>query len=170
MRRILSLLLVTIFLVGCSTKANPVNWFDNDPPEKDNFTDVEKTNPLIPEGDGGFFQSGREERARYKGVPIDSVIEVRTERVPDGLIIKARGLAATQGVYAARLTPANADETPEDGVLTYRLEARNDENVTTQGAQQTREVVVARKRTDQELEGTRIIRIESATNSVETRR
>lgn len=169
MRSILPILFVTILVAGCSTKANPVNWFDNDPPEKDNFTGVEETNPLIPEGDGGFFQSGREERARYKGVPIDTVTEVDIERVPGGVIIKARGVSATQGVYEARLTPANEDETPEDGVLIYRLEARNDESRNAQGASKTREVVVGRKRTEQELAGATRVRIESATNAVEAR-
>lgn len=163
------LLLATVFIAGCSTRANPVNWFDNDPPEKDNFTDIEETNPLIPEDSGSFFQSGREERERYKGVPINRVTEVKIERVPGGVIIKARGLAETQGVYAARLTPANPDEVPEDGVIVYRLEARNNPEMITQGPEVTREVIVGRKRTIQELGGARRIRVESATNALEAR-
>ncbi len=164
------LLTATIFLTGCSSNYNPVNWFDNDPPEEDNFTPIEETNPLIPQSEGNFITEGREERNRYKGVPIDRVTAVRTERVPGGLLIKAWGLANTQGVYEARLTPVNSDEAPEDGVLRYRLLARNDPNTTVQGAQVTREVIVARKRTDQELAGTRIIRVEGANNTVEVRR
>ena len=85
------------------------------------------------------------------------------------MIIKARGVSATQGVYEARLTPVNEDETPEDGVLIYRLEARNDESRNAQGASKTREVVVGRKRTEQELAGATRVRIESATNAVEAR-
>ena len=169
MRIILPLLLLaTIFVAGCSTRANPVNWFNNDPPEEDNFTAIEESNPLIPDGDGGFFRSGREERARYRGVPIDAVTDVTIERVAGGVIITARGLASTQGVYDARLTPA-AGEVPEDGVLVYRLEARNDPNVTSAGTERTREVIVARKRTQQELGGAKRVRIESATNAVEAR-
>lgn len=171
MRKLFPFLLTsTIFLTGCSSNYNPVNWFDNDPPEADNFTPIEETNPLIPQDDGNFLTSGRDDDVGYQGTPIDRVVEVRTERIPGGLIIKAWGMANTQGIFNARLTPANDDEAPEDGVLLYRFEALNDPFQTAQGAKETREVVVARKRTDQELGNTRIIRIEGANNAVEARR
>ena len=46
---IILLLLATVLIAGCSTRANPVNWFNNDPPEEDVLTPIEETNPLIPD-------------------------------------------------------------------------------------------------------------------------
>lgn len=164
------LLTATLFIAGCSSSYNPVNWFGGDRPEDDNFTPIEETNPLIPQSEGNFITEGRDERNRYRGVPIDRVTTVATERVPDGLIIKVTGMSNTQGVYDARLIPVSPDEKPEDGVLVYSLHALNDVNQRVQGSAKTREVIVARKRTDQELGNTRVIRIESATNALEVRR
>ena len=171
-------LISTLVLSGCSTirdsRANPFNWFGGT--EEVAAGDVAATgdgrpgeaNPLIPET-SGLLQS-REERNQYRGTPIDAIAEVTLERVPGGVMIRATGLAATQGIYEARLTPENDDESPVDGVLSYRLEVLNNPYVRAQGPAATRQVTVARTLTDQELADTRIIRVKGVQNALETRR
>lgn len=162
-----ALLLSFLVMSGCGTVANPMNWFGNDGPDEAVLEPVEADNPLIPETTG-LFAAAREERARYKGTPIEAVTDLTIERVPGGLLVRATGLAATQGVYDARLTPGNEDELPEDGVLTFRLEAQNAQ--IGGGAPQTREVIVARRLTEQQLGGARTIRVEGVQNALERRR
>ena len=76
--------------------------------------------------------------------------------------------SATQGVFNARLAPQNEDELPEDGVLTYQLQAQYKQIIG--GAPETREVTVARKLTDQETRDVRVIRVEGLQNALERRR
>lgn len=168
-----ALLASTLLISGCSSisesRANPFNWFGDDEPPAAQPVSSEEANPLIPDNTG-LFGASRAENARYKGTPIDAISAVTLERVPGGVIIRATGVAATQGIYEPRLTPDNADESPVDGVLTYHLEAVRAEDVTVQGPTETREVIVARKLTEQELGNTRIIRVEGLQNSLEARR
>lgn len=177
-KTLLVVLISTLSLSGCSSvrdsRVNPFNWFGGteEVAAGDVATDEDASpgaaNPLIPQR-SGLLQS-REERNQYRGTPIDAITEVILERVPGGVMIRATGLAATQGIYEARLTPDNKDEAPVDGVLTYRLEVLNNPNVRAQGPAATRQVTVARTLTDQELGDTRIIRIEGVQNALETRR
>lgn len=167
MRNSLPVLLITcIFLAGCSTRANPVNWFGGDAPDESVLEPIESTNPLIPESTGIFEARSRVEE--YFGTPVDAVSDLALERVPGGLIIRATGQSSNSGAFNARLTPADADEMPEDGVLTYRLEAENGPPIA--GAPALREIIVARQLTDQELSGTRTIRVEASQNALQARR
>lgn len=167
MRETLPALIVSMLLLaGCGTAANPLNWFDNDAPDEDTLEPIESTNPLIPEKTG-IFQSNKTPPP-YPGTPIDAIVDLTLERMPGGVLIRATGRSATQGAYNARLTPANEEEVPENGVLTYRLEAQYTQ--TTGGAPQTREIVVARHLTNQELAGARTIRVEAVQNALERRR
>lgn len=146
--------------------ANPVNWFGNDAPDERVLEPIESTNPLIPERTGLF--DSRNKDAVYQGTPIDAIADLTLDRIPGGIIIRATGRSATLGAYNARLTPATKDETPEDGVLTYRFEAQYTQIVG--GAPETREIIVARQLTDQELADTRVIRVEGLQNALERRR
>jgi len=125
MRKSFSALLVsTLVLTGCATvrdsRVNPFNWFGN--ARSESLTQAEvNTNPLIPTR-SGLFASARAEEAVYTGRPFDQVTDLTIERVPGGALIRVTGLAARQGIYDVQLTPANEDELPVDGVLTYRLE------------------------------------------------
>lgn len=167
MRATVPVLVITgLFLAGCNSRANPVNWFDSDHPDESVLAPIESTNPLIPESTG-IFDSRKKEDV-FLGTPIDAIADLTLERVPGGILIRATGRSATQGAYNARLTPANEDEIPEEGVLSYRLEAQYTQ--ITGGSAETREVTVARKLTDQELEGTRTIRVEGVQNALERRR
>lgn len=169
MRTIVPVLLLSSLVVsGCSTRANPFNWFGGDGDGAAAVAvPVERDNPLIPERAGLF--SGIDEVYVYPGFPVDTVTGVAVERVPGGIIVRATGRAAVQGVYDVRLIPANEDELPVEGVMTYTLEAvRSQSNVA--GAPATRDVIVARKVSDQTLAGTRTIRVEGLQNAQTARR
>lgn len=146
--------------------ANPVNWFGNDAPDARVLEPIENTNPLIPESTGIF--EARSRIVQYLGTPVDTVSGLTLDRVPGGLIIRATGQSSNPAAFNARLTPATEDEVAEDGVLTYRLEAQYAQP--TAGALPSRNIIVARQLTDQELSGTRTIRVEGIQNALEARR
>jgi hypothetical protein len=126
-------------------------------------------NPLIPERSDSIF-SRRNQVVVYPGTPIETVSAVVVERVPGGAIIRAEGVAGVQGVYDVRLTPANQDETAEEGVLTYRLEGIRPQGAPAVGPPNTREVLAARQVTNRALEGVRSIRVEGLQNAQVVRR
>ena len=160
-------LIAALFLSGCGTNANPMNWFGRDGPDERMLEPIEADNPLIPETTG-VFRSDPRERVQYAGSTIDAISDLTVERVPGGIMIRATGRSATQGAFNARLTPQNEDELPVDGVLTYQLQAQYKQNIG--GAPETREVIVARTLTDQEAGDTRVIRVEGLQNALERRR
>lgn len=173
MRITLSILLIsTLTLTACGSvrdsRINPFNWFGQ---SRSVSVQAENTNPLIPEKRGiGLFSGLREQDANYVGIPFEQVKDLTIERVPGGAIIRATGLAARQGYYAVQLTPANEDELPVEGVLTYRLEGVRPNKNTNVGTVPTREVIAARRITDQDLRGVRSIRVEGQLNALVSRR
>ena len=172
MSKTVSLLLAaTLSLSACGairdSRVNPFNWFGQSQPAS--VAPKEQTNPLIPTR-AGLFGNARAEEQIYSGTPFDQVSNLTVERIPGGAIIRATGLAARQGSYDVRLTPVNEDEEAVEGVLAYRLERILPDRRTNVGTQPTREVVAARRVTDQTLRGVRVIRVEAARNAVESRR
>lgn len=172
MPKTLSLILVASLALGaCGTirdsRVNPFNWFGQSRSEP--IAQAENTNPLIPKG-GGLFSSNRNEPVTYAGRPFEQVTNLTIERVPGGVLIRATGLAARQGIYAVQLTPANEDEEAVDGVLTYRLEGIRPNRNTAVGTKPTREVIAARRVTDKQLAGVRRIRVEGQLNAQVARR
>lgn len=166
MRIFLPILLLSVsVLAGCSTNANPVNWFNRDAPDEDILEPIDADNPLIPDTSGLLRRD--ESELGFQGSTIDAITDLIVERVPGGILIRATGRAGTQGVFNARLTPLNEDELPEDGVLTYALQAENKQ--LGGGAPETREVIVGRKLTDQEISEVRTIRVEGLQNALERR-
>lgn len=173
MRKTVTLLLATtLTLSACGairdSRVNPLNWFG---PSRSApvAQDAASTNPLIPKR-GGFFSGAAKQAAVYTGRPFAQVTDVTVEPIPGGAIIRATGLAERQGIYDVQLTPANAEELPVNGVLTYRLEGIFPRRTTPVGAQPTREVIAGRKLTDQQLLGVREIRVEGRQNAQVSRR
>ncbi len=171
----LTALTLTAALSGCATirdsAANPFNWFGRGQ-EEPAPTSTEAVNPLLPaQQRKGLFQSSRERRAAESvTTPIDKVTSLQIERVPGGAIIRASGVDARKGTFAAVLVPSGDAELAEDGVLTYTLERRLPA-VSPQGGPATpRPVIVARHVTDQTLIGVRTIRVSGAQNALTARR
>lgn len=167
-----ALLISAMTLTACGavrdSRVNPFNWFGNSRSEPIAAQEV-NTNPLIP-STGGLFSNNRKERDKYLGQPIDQVSGLVIERVPGGAIVRVTGITKTQGVHAIQLTPETKDETPVDGVLTYRLEGIQPSSNQPVGSEHTRTVVAARSLTDQELRAVRTIRIVAARNVRTSRR
>lgn len=172
MRKTLPLLLAaTLALTACASirdsRVNPFNWFGQSRSER--LEQTANTNPLIPRG-GGLFARARAEDQVYLGRPFEQITDLTIERVPGGAIIRATGLAARQGIYAVQLTPENEEEEAVDGILTYRLEGIRPSRPTPVGTKPTREVIAARRVTDQQLQGVRQIRVEGQLNAQVARR
>tara|TARA_R110000796_G_scaffold3763_5_gene14400 strand:+ start:2042 stop:2563 length:522 start_codon:yes stop_codon:yes gene_type:complete len=173
MRKTFSVLLLsTLVLTGCATvrdsRVNPFNWFGKARSEPISHSSTQ-ANPLIPET-SSIFSKKRNKEAVYNGRPIDQITDLTIERVAGGVLVRATGLAARQGLYDVQLVPQNKDELPIDGVLTYRLEGVEPAPQTAIGAAPTREVTVARALTDQQLAEVHTIRIEGQRNALTSRR
>lgn len=168
--RLSAALIVTLLLTGCAglrdSRANPANWFGRDAPAPAE-SDAD-TNPLIP-GQRGLFRNSRERaraEAKAQTTPIATVVAARLEPVPGGAILRVTGLDATQGAHNVGLIPQNEAELPENGVLSYTLERQLPQTPQPVGPEQTREVIVGRALTDQQLTGVRSIRISAAQNAI----
>lgn len=173
MRISLSVLLIASLTLGAcgvvrNSALNPVNWFGRSTSVAVAPTDSAPVNPLIPQSSGLF--GDRNAPKIYIGEPFEEITDLTIERVAGGAIVRATGLADRQGVYSVQLTPANDDEAPVNGVLTYRLEGIEPVKNTAVGAPATREVTAARKVTDQQLRGVSTIRVEGVRNAQIARR
>lgn len=173
MRIATSALLVSVMVVSsCAavrdSRVNPFNWFGRSTSEPVRETQ-ENTNPLIPQAQG-IFARQRAREGVYSGTPVAQVTELVVEPVAGGAIIRVKGLNAKQGAYDVQLTPELESETPVDGVLSYRLEARQSQRITAVGPERTRTIVAARHVTNQTLQGVRTIRVAAQQNVRSTRR
>ncbi|UWR35051.1 hypothetical protein K3759_08185 [Sulfitobacter sp. W027] len=170
-KTLLALLASTLLVSACGTvrdsRINPLNWFGS--ARSVDAEPSESANPLIPQR-RGLFARRSVEVDTYEGRPFEQITDLTIEPVPGGAILRATGLAARQGIYAVRLTPATIEEQPVDGVLTYRLEGIRPDKATPQGSRPTREVIAARRLTDQTLSGVREIRVEGQMNTLVSRR
>ena len=173
------MLSVVLIAGACATvresRINPLNWFGSSTSEPAATQTAEaspqEANPLIPR-ERPRIRLGRrnQERELEDGTLIANVSELVVERVPGGAIIRVEGIADRQGVHSVRLTPADPELRPEDGVLTFRLEGVTPDRARSGGPDRARRVVAAVSLTDQQLGGVRVIRIEGAQNVRTTRR
>ena len=162
---ILTLTLVAMVLAGCNSRLNPLNWFGNS--REVAVTEDTDVNPLVPRERRSVF--ARPDYV-YPGEPIQTVTELRIERTRSGAIILVEGVASRQGPYEVQLTPANVDDEPVDGVLTYTFDVIYPPFNTAVGSEATRRVTVARSISNQTLAETRVVRVVGASNARETRR
>ncbi|NOX74335.1 MAG: hypothetical protein GXP03_12190 [Alphaproteobacteria bacterium] len=148
MTRIITALLLVSFVAACGqSRLNPFNWFGRDK-ETRNAQNVEIVDP--------------------RGL-VGEIIKLKVDRLPGGAIINAFGLPPTQGYWEAELVPLN-DEFPDKGVLTYEFRLLPPGTRTDVGTKVSREVVVARFVSDQQLVGVRRIRVIADANSRTVRR
>ena len=165
-RSFLTGMAASLLLTACGGSVgsglNPFNWFGRSRSEP---VDAGPQNPLIPKR-GGLF--ARRPDAPYTGLPVDTIAELRVERVAGGAIIHAKGIAATQGSHNARLVEDKDDGA--DNVLTYTLRAERSGLRELVGPAQGREVVAAKALTDSDLAGIRTIRVKGARNARATSR
>lgn len=160
---VMCLVVGAMVLSACSTRLNPRNWFGSS--EEVAVDPTGEVNPLLPEENGLL----KRPEAVYAGIPVRTVTELKVERVRDGAIIRATGVAYVQDAFAVKLSPMNEGK-PQSGVLTYELLAIHPSWGARGGPEQTRTVTVAHSLTNQQLEGVRTIKVVAAENARQARR
>ncbi|HGG05840.1 MAG TPA: hypothetical protein ENK28_10305 [Aliiroseovarius sp.] len=150
--RIIIVLSLFLGLSACSSRLNPMNWFQNSRVE---------TIQLIP--DGGFPEDldGR--------ILVSQVTDFKVMRNPGGAILQVTGLPPTQGYWDGELVPENNEE-PVDGILTYMFRISPPFEPTPAGTPYSRRVIVAHFVSDVKLQGVSQIRIVGENNSRIARR
>ena len=162
-RPMTTLVIVASLLGGCGFSDsgwNPFNWFGGGrsvPVEASDGT----SNPLVPD----TRRTRREAEYVYSGTPIDTITELKIERIPGGAIIRATGVSQYQGGYNAFLFPMIDEATTSSGVLTFRFDINLPAGARLGGPERTREITVARRVTEQDLPGIRSIRVEGRQNA-----
>ena len=154
MRVFLPLILCAVIAVtGCArvadTRMNPLNWFEKSTSAP--LTASGKIRPLVPTNRATRVVDGRG--------AIQSVTGLAIEKTPNGAIVRATGIASTQGQFNAQLVSVSN----EGGVLTLAFRIEGVGNAGTNSAF-SRQVIVARVLTFADLAGVRTIRVQSATN------
>ncbi len=174
MRGIIVVLLTgTMGLSACSgwktSSANPTNWFGRSRPADINPSELAAApaNPLLPKEADGFRAAVVDE---VDGVTIQQVMTLVVEPTVEGAIVRAEGIALREGAYDARLIPETFDESPVDGVLSYRFVVKYPNEATATGTEATRTISAARTVTRGHLEATRTIRVIGQQNARESRR
>ncbi len=142
-RKSIGLSLACLVLANCGggngSGLNPFNWFRSGP-EVETLVPVEEvvvidTRPLIA-----------------------NVAAVRVDPLPDGIILRAVGIAAQQGYWEADLVADST--TPVNGVLTFGFRVAPPLNPAAPvGSQRTREVHAAIFISEQSLAGVRSFRV-----------
>lgn len=133
------------------SRFNPVNWFSGsrEAPQ----IDQTEARPLVPEGGLTQTVDGR--------VLVQSVTALNVDRTPGGAIVRAVGIAPTQGYFNAELVSLGV----ANGVLTLDFRAQQPRGGQTQGSTQSREISAAFVIEPNELAGIRSVRVQGATNA-----
>lgn len=144
-------LVALLVLAACGglreSRLNPFNWFGQSRSERVVSTAPKADpRPLIPE-----------------------VTSLVVDRRPGGAIVRAEGLAPTQGYYDGALVPRNGGK-PDKGTLTFDFRVVPPPKRHPVGAPQTRIILVGFDLTEQDLAGVRRIVVVGQTNQRSARR
>ena len=151
MKRNLVIGLALISLVGCGgfsdSRFNPANWFGRGQDEAASAIGADPVDPALTD----------------QRPLIRTIRSLEIERAAGGAIIRATGIAPTQGYFGAELVPL-AGESPINGALVYffRVEVPVDNQPV--GAEQARVLTVARFVPDATLALSRSIVVRGAGN------
>ena len=151
-RAILATALLAV-LAGCGavSSLNPLGWFGRG--ER-----VETLTPLEPAA------------AVVDNRPLmESLVSLRIEQTPGGAIVWATGLPPTQGWWAGELV-SETDGEPVNGVLAYSFRAVPPLGPTRFSTPRSREIVVGRVLSRQDLAGVSAIQVRAARNALAARR
>jgi hypothetical protein len=150
MRRTIVVMAMLTVLSGCGgsggSSLNPLNWFGDSSNAPDTLVSVEQvlftdSRPLIPE-----------------------VTRVEVDQTPGGIILRAVGLPPTEGFWDGELIVENANPEPVDGVLSFQFRIQQPPFTSTPGTPRSREIVVGRFITLQQLEGVTTLRVVAERN------
>ena len=146
---------VLLTLSGCArvseSRFNPFNWFGNS--SEAAVTETGERRPLIPVGRSDVTVDGR--------VLVQSITSLSVDRAPSGAIVRAVGVAATQGYFNAELISRGVD----NGVLTLEFRAQMPNRMEVPGTTRSRQISAAYVIDSVELASVRTVRVQSATNA-----
>ena len=168
MRKPLSILLAgAIVLAGCGgwrdSRINPTNWFGSSAPAE--LSASGNVNPLMPEKGGkGMFDKPE---AVDRSLLVAEVSELRIEKTATGAIIYATGVASRQGAFDVELRPV---ENQDPSILEFDFRVVYPERATQTGSPFSRTLRAAVSRSNRDLSGIRLIRVNGSTNARESRR
>jgi len=161
MLRSLSLLLcLALGLSACArladSRINPLNWFGRSTEVA--VAPAGPVRPLVTPGRGVTVVDAR--------VRIETVTDVSIERTPGGAILRATGLAATQGYFNAQLVLVEA----ADGVAVYEFRVEAPPGFEAIGSEASRRITVAETLDAATLAALRTIEVRGAQNARRTSR
>lgn len=149
------LLCATLTVSGCArvadSKINPLNWFGGSQPS--NVSNTGEIRPLVPEN--------RATKVIDSRGAIDQVSTLSVEQTPDGALIRATGVASTQGQFNAQLVPVS--NTGGTLTLAFRIEAAT--GFSGVNSIRSRQVTVARFVSFADLADVRTIVVQGASNA-----
>lgn len=145
---------VLLTLSGCARVAdsrfNPLNWFGSATSAPSASTE---TRPLVPQNSRTITVDGR--------ALLQSVTSLSVDRAAGGAIVRATGVAPTQGYFNAQLVNAGVS----NGVLTLEFRAQAPDVTNPAGSEQSREITAAYIIDANELADIRDVRVQTATNT-----
>ena len=161
MRHTLTLILcLGLVLTGCArlaeSRLNPLNWFGRSAPVMATTADGQ-IQPLVPPGQAA---------AQDTRAVIDQIVDLQIEQTSSGAIVRATGLAATQGFYNAELVLASS----ADGNLVYDFRVAAPAGFEAIGTEASRRITVALELSVAELAGVRSVTVRGAQNARDARR
>jgi hypothetical protein len=144
-------LCLTLSVAGCqrvsSSNLNPLNWFGSSTVVPTTPAATSETRPLVPAGGLNPAPDTRERVPDITGLVI--------EQTPQGAIIRATGVAPTQGYYNAQLVLQSF----ENGVLTYEMRAEEPTGSVSVGSIASRTLNVATSVAGATLDAVRTVRV-----------
>lgn len=156
MIRSLPVALCAVLLVsGCGSRLNPMNWFDFGRAGPADAINSEDSAPAE-------LATGGEVLPLVAGLK-----SLTAEPIPGGVILHAVGVSPRQAYHGAELMPVPTDEA---GVMVFDFVALPPEGPSAVGSERSRELTVATKLTNRGLEGIRLLRVRSASNTLSVRR
>ncbi len=159
LRRLSFTICLTASLAGCASfsqsRLNPMNWFGRAAPVT--ATGEAALAPLVPLA-RVVTVDGRPAIANLTGLRVD--------RTPDGAIVTARGVAATQGYFNAELVPVAAPA----GVLRFEFRAEAPATAQPVGSAASRTISVALHLGTNQLTGVRAIEVSGADRALRSAR
>ena len=160
LRSVTVVLCVGLMLSGCArlsnSRLNPLNWFGPSAPVA-NITADGELRPLVTAGQANVIDNR---------VLIDQITDLQIEPTSSGAILRATGLAATQGFYNAELVLAQSD----NGAVTYDFRVAAPAGFEAIGTEASRRVTVALELSNAELAGIRNLTVRGLQNARESRR
>lgn len=162
-------LCLSLAIGGCAqistSRFNPLNWFGPSQPVAQpvaQTTDAAAPDtalrPLVPENRQVVVTDAR--------VLVAQITELRIEPLPSGAIIRATGIATTQGFFNAELVPVGV----ENGRLTLEFRVESPTGFAPTGTAATRRITVALEIDNAGLAAIRSIRVQAAQNALQSSR